>query len=97
MSFFTKWRRPLLAAALVCGLGTGMASAYDSCYPCARTVVVKRTVRPVRVRRVCRKPVCAPVVYRTYYEPAVVHSEPRVIYSEPAVVYSAPAPCTSCP
>lgn len=102
MSFMSNWKRPVIAAAMVCALGTGVASAYDTCYPCARTrtVVVRERVRPVRVRRRACNPCyeSAPVrEYRTVYI-----EEPRVVrYVEPVVtrevIVSTPAPCSTCP
>lgn len=36
MSFIAKIKRPILAFALVLGLGAGIASAADSCNPCVQ-------------------------------------------------------------
>lgn len=101
MTIIAKMKKPLLALALMSGMGMGLgapeALAYDDCNPCVRRVVVKR-VKPRRVR--CN-PCDAPVrrVYRVVEEP-VVYVERPAVYYEAAPVYREalppPPPCSSC-
>lgn len=60
-TFLKMAKRPLLALSLVLLLGTGVASAYDTCSSCVKPVRVVRSY-PVVYRS-------APVVRRAYYRP----------------------------
>lgn len=95
MSIISRFKKPLLALALVSGLGMGVseAMAYDYCDPCVRKVVVRR------VKRVRCNPCYTPVrrVYRVV-EPVVYVERPVYYESAPTYVETLPppAPCTSC-
>lgn len=102
-------KRPLLMLGVALGLGMGAASAYDTCYSCAKTATVnapppvavvrsapRRTARKARTVVVDDCYTCEPVIYM----PTVVYRRvPTVVYTEPVVVERVVSSsiCSTCP
>lgn len=89
-SLFVKIKRPLLASALVVGMGMGAASAYDSCNPC------RPKPKPVVVRSGCSSNPCAaaPAIASTpcsYAAPVAItsYSAQSAAYGDPVTTEAA--------